>query len=101
MHQRGGLQRLAGGFLGEPGQRNAPLPRQRVVVARKHDERIRQQLLRKVIRAGEEERKRIARELHDTTAQTIAALCVNLTMLEQIPKGSRNVIKFNLALSKV
>jgi signal transduction histidine kinase len=37
-------------------------------------ERVRQHLLRKVISAQEDERKRIARELHDETSQTLAAL---------------------------
>jgi signal transduction histidine kinase len=38
----------------------------------------RRRLLRKVITAQEEERKRIARELHDETCQTIAALKMKL-----------------------
>lgn len=37
-------------------------------------ERVRELLLRKVISAQEDERKRIARELHDETSQTLAAL---------------------------
>lgn len=37
-------------------------------------ERVRQQLLRKLISAQEDERKRIARELHDEASQTLAAL---------------------------
>jgi signal transduction histidine kinase len=41
-------------------------------------ERVRGQLLEKVISAQEEERKRIARELHDDTGQAITSLMVGL-----------------------
>jgi signal transduction histidine kinase len=43
-------------------------------------ERARQQLLRKVISAQEDERKRVARELHDETSQTLAALGIGVDM---------------------
>ena len=43
-------------------------------------ERVRQQLLRKVISAQEDERKRVARELHDETSQTLAALGIGVDM---------------------
>ncbi len=43
-------------------------------------ERVRQQLLRKLISAQEDERKRIARELHDETSQTLAALGMALDL---------------------
>ncbi len=44
----------------------------------KRREEGRRQLLRKVIAAQEEERKRIARELHDETCQTVTALAVRI-----------------------
>lgn len=44
---------------------------------RDREERV-SQLLQKVINAQEEERRRIARELHDDTSQSIAALAVGL-----------------------
>jgi signal transduction histidine kinase len=45
-------------------------------------EAARQQLLRQVIRAGEEERKRVARELHDQTGQALTSLIAGLGALE-------------------
>ncbi len=45
-------------------------------------EAMRGQLLEKVISAQEEERKRIARELHDETSQSLASLLVGLKALE-------------------
>jgi signal transduction histidine kinase len=46
-------------------------------------ERTRLQLLRKVIRAQEDERKRIARELHDETGQSLTALAVRLDVAQR------------------
>jgi signal transduction histidine kinase len=45
-------------------------------------ERLRKQLLESVITAQEEERHRIARELHDGTSQSITSMIVGLRMLE-------------------
>lgn len=46
-------------------------------------EQIRKQLLNKVITAQEEERKRISRELHDETSQSITSLIIGLKLLSQ------------------
>ncbi len=46
-------------------------------------EQIRQQLLNKVISAQEEERKRIARELHDEAGQSLTSLIIGLRLLSQ------------------
>ncbi len=48
----------------------------------KHKEEMRVQLLAKVISAQENERKRIARELHDETSQALTSLMVGLRFLE-------------------
>ena len=48
----------------------------------KRREEIRQQLLSKVINAQEEERKRIAIELHDQASQSLTSLIVGLKVLE-------------------
>jgi signal transduction histidine kinase len=61
--------------------------------ARLHErERVRQDLLRKVISAQEDERKRIARELHDETSQTIAALGIGVdTTLATCPQSETRI----------
>lgn len=49
---------------------------------RREREQLRRQLLEKVITAQEDERRRIARELHDSTSQNLTSLMVGLKMLE-------------------
>jgi signal transduction histidine kinase len=49
---------------------------------RRERESLRRQLLERVIATQEEERKRIARELHDSTSQTLTSLMVGLRVLE-------------------
>ncbi len=49
---------------------------------RRERESLRRQLLEKVITTQEEERKRIARELHDSTSQTLTSLIVGLRVME-------------------
>jgi signal transduction histidine kinase len=48
----------------------------------KTKEQMRLQLLEKLISAQEDERKRVARELHDETSQSLASLMVGLKVLE-------------------
>lgn len=51
-------------------------------------ERLRHELLRKLITAQEDERRRIARELHDETSQTLAALGINVDLAAAACDGS-------------
>jgi signal transduction histidine kinase len=56
---------------------------------RRERELLRRQLLDRVISAQEEERRRIARELHDSTSQSLTSLMVGLQTLESICDDSR------------
>jgi signal transduction histidine kinase len=59
-------------------------------LAERDEARVR--LLRKVISAQEDERKRIARELHDETSQTLSALVMRLEMaVATLPPGAANI----------
>jgi len=44
-----------------------------------------QSYIREITRAQEEERKRIARELHDDMAQSLAALCLEIDAIRSLP----------------
>ncbi len=55
----------------------------RDITPRKKAEHQLRQLSWRLMQMQDEERRRIARELHDTTAQTVAALEINLSVLEQ------------------
>ena len=55
------------------------------ISARRHSAMERQKLVASMLHAEEDERRRIARELHDTTAQHLAALKINFVRLcEQV-----------------
>jgi PAS domain S-box-containing protein len=61
------------------------------ITDRKQAEEIRALLLNQVITVQEEERRRIARELHDETAQSLASLLLGLSALQDVrsTKASR------------
>lgn len=53
-------------------------------IERKEREQVRTQYVSKVIAAQEEERKRIARELHDSTGQSLTSLLIGLRNLKDV-----------------
>jgi len=57
----------------------------RATKEREEREQIRTQYLSQIIAAQEDERKRIARELHDETGQALASLMVGLRNVEEAP----------------
>ena len=63
-------------------------------------EEMRGELLRKVISAQEEERKRIARELHDETSQALAALGLALETASVAPAESAEEVKERISAMK-
>ncbi len=84
-------QRVAADRADEIGQlasafnaMTAELARSRAELERK--EEVRARLLEQVITAQEDERKRIARELHDETSQALTSLMVGLKVLEERPE---------------
>lgn len=60
-------------------------------------EKVRQKLLRQVISAQEEERKRVARELHDETSQTLAALGMELDLAIAAGADAGPVLRHHLS----
>ncbi|MCL5038495.1 MAG: histidine kinase [Firmicutes bacterium] len=54
-----------------------------------HAQEVRSQLLKKVISAQEEERQRLARELHDETSQSLTALILGLKALGDSTPGEQ------------
>ena len=65
-----------------------------------HKEFLRGELLRKVISAQEEERKRIARELHDDTSQALAALALALETASVAPAQDMEEVKARIGAIK-
>lgn len=53
----------------------------------KHKEQELARLSARLLRLQDEERRRIARDLHDSTSQTLSALSINLAILEQRASG--------------
>jgi PAS domain S-box-containing protein len=55
----------------------------RDITARRREEELRKRLIEQVMSAQDEERRRIARELHDETGQSLTALLIGLRTLEK------------------
>ncbi len=70
--------------LDEDGRPTAILEINRDITARKQAEKSLRDLSGRLLSMQDEERRRLARELHDSTAQTLSALSLNLALLEQV-----------------
>lgn len=66
------------------------MERETLVEELKSKEAIRQELLKKVISAQEDERKRISRELHDGTSQSLTSLTLSLKYLSEQDESQHN-----------
>jgi PAS domain S-box-containing protein len=65
----------------------------RDITARKEAQRSVRQLSARLLQMQDEERRRIARQLHDTTAQNLAALRMNLSRISRWADGSDSSIR--------
>lgn len=69
--------------------------------ALREQEAVRRQLLARVITAQEEERIRIARELHDETGQVLASLVINLEAIERALGSEASTVRERLARTRI
>lgn len=75
---------------------------EQLYVELRHKERARRELLHRVISAQEEERKRIARELHDETSQTLIGMVYRLERAgEMIARGKLRSAETRALLEKL
>jgi two-component system, NarL family, sensor histidine kinase UhpB len=82
-------QRQAQLFAAQQARLEALEQVQQELVAR---EAMRRELLRHIVIAQEDERSRIAQELHDETAQILTAITLNLATLQRTVEGEANEI---------
>ncbi|MCI0476778.1 MAG: HAMP domain-containing protein [Anaerolineales bacterium] len=75
---------------------------EQLYVELRHKERARRELLHRVISAQEEERKRIARELHDETSQTLIGMVYRLERAaEMLARGKLRPAETRVVLEKL
>jgi PAS domain S-box-containing protein len=86
------------------GQPTAILGTWQDITERKQAEEALRQLSSRLLQLQDEERRHIARELHDSTAQTLAALSMNLTAVERVAAAlseeARKALTESLALAR-
>jgi PAS domain S-box-containing protein len=83
------IESRAAALFDSAGKRIGYVSVNRDITDRRYAEETIRALLNDVITAQEEERRRIARELHDETAQTLTSLLVGLQTVEQSPDLGR------------
>lgn len=84
--------------------RNEVSQRLRAEEALRREEESLRQLSARLLTLQDEERRRVARDLHESTGQKVAALCLDLTLAIQLagelPPGAREALQKSVALAE-
>jgi len=96
------MERRVRDRTGELTKANASL--QSEIADRRQKEELLRQLSGHLMQAQDQERRRIARELHDNSGQTLAAIAVNLSRIENLvpdaPQKVRNLVADTAAMAE-